>query len=89
MSLWYLSFVEPGPPERFLGGAVVEGDDMGDALRNAWALKINPGGAVLGGPISNNPFPVNRLLSRAELESFAPVTRLGDTDRRPQIIGLN
>jgi hypothetical protein len=89
MSLWYLSFVDPGPPGRFLGGAVVEGVDLGDALRNAWALKINPGGEVLGAPIEKNLFPVNRLLSRAELESFAPVSRLGDTDRRPQVIGRN
>jgi hypothetical protein len=87
--LWYLSFVETGPPDKFLGGLVIEGDDLADALRNAWRLGLNPGGAVLGTPIRDNPFPVNRLMSRDELASFAPVKRLGDIDRPPQEIGLN
>jgi hypothetical protein len=86
--LWYLSFVDTDPPARFLGGCVVHGADLLDACKTAWKLKINPGGEVLGAPIENNIFPINRLMNRNELAAFGPVQRLGDM-KNTQQIGTN
>jgi hypothetical protein len=47
---WWLSFVEPG--KRSLGCCLVEGKDIREALRRAWALGINPGGEVMGVPLA-------------------------------------
>jgi hypothetical protein len=86
--LWYLSFADRSP-DRFLGACVVYGDDLIDAIKTAWRLKINPGGQVLGVPIENSIFPINRLMNRAELASFGQVQRLGDLKDQPQQIGNN
>jgi hypothetical protein len=46
---WWLSFADPDRPEgeRFLGVAIVEGDDAMDAMQTAWNLGCNPGGEIL------------------------------------------
>jgi hypothetical protein len=92
-SFWYLSFVDGDPP-RFLGGCVVQGNELLDAIKEAWRLKINPGGEVLGFPVDKefeNALPKNVLLSRKQLAAFGPITRLGDVppEKRPQALGLN
>jgi hypothetical protein len=45
---WYLSFADPHRPtgEQWLGGCVVAGIDIGQAVRTAAALSCNPGGEV-------------------------------------------
>jgi len=50
MTLFYLSFAEPRPPKGrgWLGGVYIEGDDLPDAVMQAWNLGLNPGGSVLG-----------------------------------------
>ena len=42
--IWWLSFSED---EGWLGGCIVHGDNIADAIREAWRLEINPGGEVL------------------------------------------
>ena len=67
----WLSFADGDLPEgkQFLGGIVVEGEDIIQAtLRTHW-LKLNPGGEVMGwGPFKKsdiNPlYPVEKLLSK-------------------------
>lgn len=87
--LWYLSFVDEGG---FKGACVVAGVDLSDALRTAWKLGINPGGAVMAIPVpedKENLLPLNRLMSRKELECYGPVVRRGDMENPPQEIGRN
>ena len=75
---WYLSFVgEKG----FLGACVVEGESEEEALLLSHRLKINPGGEVLLIPVpekARDLFPLNKLMSKAELASYGPIHRLGD-----------
>jgi len=56
---WWLSFTDPSGParHRWLGGMLVTGRDIVQAVENAWRLGVNPGGAVLGGPVSANDVP--------------------------------
>jgi hypothetical protein len=64
--LYYLSFADPG---EFLGGCVVMARGIATAIDRTYELGINPGGSVRCCAISRNTLPLNRLLSRAELES--------------------
>ena len=56
---WRLSFVDPSAPagHRWLGGTLVTGRDIEQAVENAWRLGVNPGGAVLGGPVLADDVP--------------------------------
>lgn len=73
-SWWWLSFCDPAKPtgEQFLGVCIVKGGGAWEAIQNAWAMKINPGGEVqsLQIPEEHLPDPKyhNRLMSKAELE---------------------
>lgn len=66
---WYLSFADD---ERggFLGGCIVQGNDMKEAHLNSIRLKINPGGEVAGWDVTGMsiPYPINTLLTREEME---------------------
>lgn len=87
MQKWYLSFVDHN---KFMGACVVEGDTLQQAIKRAWELHINPGGEVLGIDIQKETnLPLNKLMDRAELEQYGPVTRYGDDRNPPQQIGLN
>jgi hypothetical protein len=69
---FYLSFVDG----KFLGGCVVDGATEKEAITNAWRLGINPGGEVLSIRLTRKTvdcLPMNRLMSREEIESFGPV----------------
>lgn len=79
---WYLSFVKDGA---FAGGCVVEAVDMGEAVKRAWTLKINPGGEVMGIPVPEAALPQpndrDRLLTKDEIKSIWPdAEKLGDID---------
>lgn len=71
---WYLSFAGGG----FRGACLVRATSPADAVREAHALKINPGGEVLAAPLSklNVPLPPpefrERLLSREEVYTCWP-----------------
>lgn len=84
--LWYLSFADK---RGFLGACVVQGKDIGEAIYKSHQLKINPGGMVFGIPFdpAKINLPLNQLMSRAELETFGPVIRKGDS--KIQEIGKN
>jgi hypothetical protein len=77
LSLFWLSFCDPDKPsgQRFLGVAIVEGDDLRDAVQNAWELKINPGGEVMSAEVTEEYYGQfrNRLLTKEE----ALVVRFG------------
>lgn len=46
--LWWLSFCDTRQPRghQFLGALLIEAPTPGEAMRAAWALKLNPGGEV-------------------------------------------
>jgi hypothetical protein len=77
---WYLSFAD----EVFLGAALVRATDIADAVREAWALKINPGGSVYAMAVEHeDKLPPSedreRLLSKDEVYRIWPdAHRLGD-----------
>lgn len=80
MTLFYLSFAN----ETFLGGLLIEGNDVADCVRRAHDARLNPGGEVLGAPVPDcdtervRPF-VGRLLSKVEVsEIWDDAKRLGD-----------
>jgi len=56
---WRLSFVDPSAPagHRWLGGTLVTGRDIVQAVKNAWRLNVNPGGDVLGSPVLADDVP--------------------------------
>jgi hypothetical protein len=86
---WYLSFVNHG---KFAGACVVEAPSFEEAICEAWRLKINPGGEVAGFLIDKFKqinLPLNRLMDRAELDTYGPTIRRGDMEHPPQQIGLN
>lgn len=76
---WWLNFADPSLPEgqRFLGACIVPGASPIDAVRNAHALKCNPGGEVMGveiGPGDRDFIDrtwMGRVLSRTECEAFS------------------
>lgn len=74
--LFWLSFSKDG---KNAGVAIVEGDDMIEAIRRAWELDINPGGQVAGFPMDEGSeevekLGIDRLISREELVAagYAP-----------------
>ena len=58
-SYFWLSFADPDAPagHRWLGGTLVTGCDIEQAIENAWWLGVNPGDAVLGGPVLADELP--------------------------------
>lgn len=87
MGLFWLSFADPKRPagEQFLGVALVEADDMTEALRVAWRTRCNPGGEVNGYELPLDDLandhrvllartPHHVLLSRPQLETLGLVT---------------
>ena len=79
---WYLSFVD----DIFLGAVVVRASDAIDAIKEAHALKINPGGEVLAMQVEDESgLPPSefreRLLSKAEVMQIWPdAKRSGDLE---------
>lgn len=78
-TVFWMSFTDPDKPEgqQFLGGCLVDGATMEEALTNSHALGINPGGAVKTvGPIPREQVPLggrfNALLSREDLIAMGP-----------------
>jgi hypothetical protein len=77
-SLWWLSFCDPERPTgtQFLGACIVQGADMVEAVRNAWANRCNPGGEVQGQEIPGlvtpriGPHRIGVLMNRQEAEAF-------------------
>jgi hypothetical protein len=76
-SFWWLSFCDPDLPEgtQFLGACMVQANSIPAAITTAHLLGINPGGEVaVAGPITPEQrppgHPINRLMSREEIESF-------------------
>lgn len=68
---WWLSFADKRLPggQQFLGAAMVEGATLEEAIRDAWRLKINPGGEVLGMSLQDIEAPKawrGRLLTREQ-----------------------
>lgn len=76
--LFWLSFCDPKAPadHQFLGGCVVEGEAMVEAVGEAKRLGINPGGEVMGVRCEDLVASVipekwkNRLLTREEALAF-------------------
>lgn len=70
--LWWLSFASG----RFLGVAIVRADSLASAVAKTHALRINPGGDVLGMPMPREeaklvrPEDIGRLLSKKETERY-------------------
>ncbi len=82
---WYLSFCHADRPEgdRFVGGCYVYAQSIDDAVRQAWRLKINPGGEVLTIKVPDT-YKVpqhlrHKLISKAELEAEGPIQRMDTT----------
>jgi hypothetical protein len=83
---FWLSFCDTAKPagQQFLGGCYVPGNDMIEAVKNAWDLGCNPGGQVA----ALGPFPEShlrehvpeenwsRLLSRAEIPDGQTVAEI-------------
>lgn len=71
---WYLSFADG----KFLGAVIIRGADLEHAIKEAWRLKLNPGGEVLGMPIleAGGLVPEEkyrlRLLTLADIKEFWP-----------------
>jgi hypothetical protein len=77
--LWYISFADQ---ERFQGATVVRADSPADALSEAAARGINPGGeaAIVPVPVPTPPDALsyeNRLVGKEELMADGGA-RLGD-----------
>lgn len=68
--LYWLSFASVEPPHDFLGVAIVYADDFRDAVEQAFALGINPGGEVRGYEVQSSAIPgdcLNRLIDSEEI----------------------
>jgi hypothetical protein len=77
--LFWLSFVDNDMPAgaRFLGVAIVDGDDAIDAVRESRLMGINPGGEVLIASVPEALIPRNfwnRLLNRQEAQRLSDAT---------------
>lgn len=74
---WFLSFCDNARPagQQWTGVCAVQGSYMIDALRAAWALRVNPGGEALGTPIPQDKIPAaefrNKLLTTREQVALA------------------
>jgi hypothetical protein len=85
-SWWYLSF---SGEEGFRGATLVRGYDIVSAAMTALFLGCNPGGQILGLPVTNeNELPPpkfrDRLLSLGDLEQLFPEGVNMITVRRPR-----
>jgi hypothetical protein len=70
--LWWLAFAED---RKLLGASVVYGSNMMEAVREAWRLDINPGGAVIAYDMEDiPPDMIGRFTPVAELVSRGLVT---------------
>jgi hypothetical protein len=71
LAWWYLSFAEP---RKWKGAVIVQARGIMGAVAEANRLGINPGGEVKGARLSPEHTPpenlINRLLSKADIESF-------------------
>ena len=77
---FWLSFCDGDMPpgQQFLGACVVEVEEaetpkhtLSRALRKAYHVGANPGGEVLSLEIDDSaPYPLNRLLSQAEIDAI-------------------
>jgi uncharacterized membrane protein YgcG len=71
--LWWLSFASV----RFLGVVIVRADSLASAIAKTHALRINPGGDVLGIPMATDearrvrPEDIGRLLTKKETERYS------------------
>jgi hypothetical protein len=96
---WWLSFAGD---EGFRGVALVEGETMVDAVKEAHRLRINPGGEVMGVAAPPHLFVPhewrNRLLTKSECEELDRLLTKGktrgllttkDVVDRPEVVGLD
>jgi hypothetical protein len=72
---FWLNFSDPYcPPETaLLGAAIVSGNNLSEAAKNAHALGCNPGGQVFGSEFDAGDVPDEfhgRLLDQAEVDRF-------------------
>lgn len=75
---WWLSFADPTQPSgrQFLGAVLVRAASLEEATREAWRLKINPGGEIMAFEVPSqyecrvSDDVAYRLLSREEIEVF-------------------
>jgi len=90
---FWLSFCDENAPEgsQFLGGCYVPGDNVVEAVKNAWDLGCNPGGQVAAmGPIPEGALRENvpegnwcRLLQRQDIpdgHSIAEIEAQSETN---------
>lgn len=73
--IFWLSFCDSNRPKgrQFLGAAVVEANDLAEAITKSWPEGCNPGGEVLSAEIPKPEYArvrphLNRLMQREELE---------------------
>jgi hypothetical protein len=83
---FYLSFVDDvDGRKQFLGACVVRARGHTTAIDRAHSLGINPGGEVMSLPTgqARGPLPINRLLSKAEMEAIdGPGKTVGELEDR-------
>lgn len=81
---WFMSFVKDG---KFAGACVIRARGVASAMRNSHALGCNPGGEIMYFPVGDGPqpYPTNRLLSRAELGKAETVGELEDRGVLPGV----
>lgn len=78
MTFWWLSFCDPENAEgsQFMGGCIVPGRDMLEAVRVSYMVGCNPGGDVLGVQLPEEivmkSTDICRLMDKAEAENFKP-----------------
>ncbi len=78
MALYWMSFCDGSRPagQQFCGVAIVEADDLRDAVRVAWETGCNPGGQIASVEIPPERLtglenvPRNTLMDRTALESY-------------------
>lgn len=86
MAYYWLSFCDADLPdgEQFLGGCLIDAEDVADALKKAHRRGCNPGGEVACMQISPEyernlaKFKLNHLYSKRELTDLGEFRSLGD-----------
>jgi hypothetical protein len=75
MTYYWLSFCDPELPEgqQFIGGCLIEAEDVNDAVKKSWRRKCNPGGEIaiveITAKYESNigKFKLNHLYSQQEV----------------------
>ena len=71
---WWLSFCDPRRPrgKKFVGACIVEGRNIAEAARTAWAMGCNPGGEIMGYELPHRVASrlVGRLIGAVEADAL-------------------